>query len=268
MRKTIVFFFVILLMHVTSALAQKAYLPTNVESQLKDYFQTFKANESEFKVQPQMVSYDINTKTRNASFTVSDIFAAQEFSPDLVNKIYKKVKKLLPNPYDDYNIKVLTTGVPIEELVPNRLSDNADKRRMWGKINYKGNPWVENLSRPNEISHGLYNRHISLWASHGRYYDKKQGVWKWQRPFLFGTTEDLYTQTIVIPYLIPMLENAGAVVFSPRERDWQKNEIIVDNDHSKKSGSYQETNGNNAWKNTGVAGFALHGGTYKDNENP
>ena len=117
-------------MHVTSALAQKAYLPTNVESQLKDYFQTFKANESEFKVQPQMVSYDINTKTRNASFTVSDIFAAQEFSPDLVNKIYKKVKKLLPNPYDDYNIKVLTTGVPIEELVPNRLSDNADKRRI------------------------------------------------------------------------------------------------------------------------------------------
>ena len=48
---------------------------------------------------------------------------------------------------------------------------------------------------------------------------------------LFGTTEDLYTQTIVIPYLFPMLENAGAVVVSPRERDWQKQEVIVDNDN-------------------------------------
>ena len=165
------------------------------------------------------------------------------------------------------NQRIITTGVPIEELIPNRLSENADKSRMWGKIDYKGYPWVENLSRPNEVTHGLRNRHISLWASHGRYYDKKQG-WKWQRPFLFGTTEDLYTQTIVLPYLIPMLENAGAVVFTPRERDWQKNEIIVDNDHSKNSGSYQETNGNYAWKNTGVSAFGLHGGTYKDNENP
>lgn len=60
-----------------------------------------------------------------------------------------------------------------------------------------------------------------------------KGYWKWQRPNLFGTTEDLYTQTIVIPYLLPMLENAGAVVISPRERNWQKQEVIVDNDNPK-----------------------------------
>ena len=27
-----------------------------------------------------------------------------------------------------------------------------------------------------------------------------------------------------------MLENAGAIVYTPRERDWQRNEVIVDND--------------------------------------
>ena len=61
---------------------------------------------------------------------------------------------------------------------------------------------------------------------------------------LFGTTEDLYTQTIVIPYLLPMLENAGAVVISPRERNWQKQEVIVDNDNPKITGiiSYSEVN--------------------------
>lgn len=136
----------------------------------------------------------------------------------------------------------------------------------WGKIQYKGHPWVENVSRPNTISHGLQGRHLSLWASHGRYYDIGKGEWRWQRPFLFCTTEDLYTQTLVVPYLIPMLENAGANVFTPRERDWQRNEVIVDNDQ--RSSGYLELTTKEPWKLTGKPGFALHGGTYADLENP
>ena len=38
--------------------------------------------------------------------------------------------------------------------------------------------------------------------------------------------------TYVLDYIEPMLENAGANVFIPRERDINKNEIIVDNDKS------------------------------------
>ena len=51
--------------------------------------------------------------------------------------------------------------------------------KLWGDIDYEGKPWVENVSLPNKISHGLKNRHIALWASHGRYYDKAKGGWKW-----------------------------------------------------------------------------------------
>ena len=79
----------------------------------------------------------------------------------------------------------------------------------WGNIEYDEDPWVFNASRPYFVTAGLQNRHLSLWASHGRYWDAERG-WKWQRPNLFCTTEDLFTQTIVVPYLIPMLENAGA----------------------------------------------------------
>lgn len=136
----------------------------------------------------------------------------------------------------------------------------------WGDINYKGAPWTKNISEPLEISHGLQNRHISVWASHGKYYDKTKGMWKWQRPALFCTREDLFTQTIVIPYLIPMLENAGAVVFTPRERDWQKNEVIVDNDND--SIHYIEHNNGEEWTMTDTCGFAFHPGTYRDKENP
>ncbi len=142
------------------------------------------------------------------------------------------------------------------------------QKRLWGNINYEGKPWVENVSLPNKISHGLQNRHISLWASHGRYYDKSKSSWQWQRPKLFCTTEDLYTQTIVVPYLMPMLENAGAVVFSPRERDWQRFEVIVDNDTPNPGTSYIEVNGNADWRTTQKDGFAIHGGYYHDGENP
>ena len=142
------------------------------------------------------------------------------------------------------------------------------QRKLWGDINYEGAPWVENVSSPNKISRGLQNRHIALWASHGRYYDKSQGIWKWQRPKLFGTTEDLYTQTIVVPYLMPMLENAGAIVFSPRERDWQRYEVIVDNDMREPGTAYIEVDGSEKWRTTTQDGFAMHQGYYRDGENP
>ena len=140
--------------------------------------------------------------------------------------------------------------------------------QTWGDIDYKGAPWVENVSTPYKITKGLHNRHLTVWASHGRYYDNTAGQWQWQRPTLFGTNEDLFTQTIVVPYLIPMLERAGAVVFTPRERDWQRHEVIVDNDDHHDLLGYRETGFRQPWQDTSRKGFALHSGNYKDGENP
>lgn len=129
---------------------------------------------------------------------------------------------------------------------------------------YKGKPWTRNLSRPYRFATGLDNVHMSVWASHGFYYDGQKERWKFQRPQMFCTTEDLFTQTIVLPYLIPMLENSGAVVFSPRERGWQPYEIIVDNDNISLSG-YKESG---KWYSTGNKGFANLKTSYFDGENP
>ncbi len=138
-------------------------------------------------------------------------------------------------------------------------------KNAWGNIDSDIAPWTCNISRPHKIKNGLEGRHISLWASHGRYYDIEKEKWKWQRPNMFCTNEDLFTQTIVVPYLIPMLENAGACVFTPRERDWQRNEIIVDNDYSLPVGS---TFINQADEWHSVTGFKVHEGEYHDDENP
>ena len=116
-----------------------------------------------------------------------------------------------------------------DKIVTTTKKDNAiETKRDNTDIEYKGKQWVKNISALSQPTKGLQGRHLSLWASHGRYYNINKDKWEWQRPYLYCTTEDLFTQTIVVPYLMPMLENAGATVFSPRERDWQPNEIIID----------------------------------------
>ena len=211
----------------------------------------------------------VDNKNHTVTITLGEEFAQQDITEKLVNKTYKKIKKSLPRQYNKHKLIVMANGMPIEDYIPGRKSDN-EYDSYWDGIDYKGNPWVSNISKPNNISLGLSNRHIALWASHGRYYDQKKGLWKWQRPNLFCTTEDLFTQTIVVPYLIPMLENAGATVFTPRERDWQTKEIIVDNDKgvSGEGSWYGEHTEKEPWTDTGERGFGFRNGILRDGENP
>ncbi len=235
----------------------------NLGNILKTYVLQNRAKKVIFPSQPYLVSYNLDDRRRTLNVQLSPSFAAQDFTASSVRFYYKRLAKALPRPYNKYKLTIMAGGLPIEQLVAGSKCEKG-MPNAWGKTEYEGAPWVMNESRPYFVSHGLFDRHLSLWASHGRYYDGKKDRWKWQRPNLFGTTEDLFTQTIVIPYLIPMLENAGAVVFTPRERDWQKNEVIVDNGGR----GYVEDNGKETWKTAQEKGFAYHAGTYRDGENP
>ena len=126
--------------------------------------------------------------------------------------------------------------------------------------------WVTNSSAPHKVSNGLQGRHLSIWPSHGRYYNAKTGMWEWQRPQIFCTTEDLLSHSIVVPYLLPMLENAGANVFVPRERDIQREEYLVDNDLA--MSGFMEIAGGEAWSKAPRAGYAISKGIYHDGERP
>ncbi|MDD7318127.1 MAG: fibronectin type III domain-containing protein [Prevotella sp.] len=163
----------------------------------------------------------------------------------------------------------IRSNLPLESETPIGSSKREYKQNYsnWG-VEYTGEQWVKNISKPIRIEEGLENRHLSVTPSHGRYYDSGKDRWKWQRPELFCTTEDLFTQTIVIPYLIPMLENAGATVFTSRERDWQRNEVVIDNDDIRQQPQYTETNGYRTWQDAGVNGFASRKKEYINGENP
>ena len=239
-------------------------LEGNVEERLKQYFTEYKHPTTHFGT-CELESYAIDHDRRKLDIYPSKSFGYQPFTPESVEQIYDYLKGYLPGPVNYYDMTIYTDGKPIEELIPNAFRKKKDKALRW-KREYKGNPWTKNISRPYTAEKGLEGRHIALWQSHGKYYINKKGEWGWQRPRLYGTTEDMFTQSFVVPYLIPMLENAGAVVFTPRERDWQRNEVIVDNDGA---GSYQEAKSRKGkWKTTSTPGFAMKRNIYADGQNP
>ena len=103
--------------------------------------------------------------------------------------------------------------------------------------------WVTNTSRPYSAKQGLDGKHIALWGSHGQYFHQPTESWRWQRAKVWTTVEDLYTTSYTMPFLVPMLENAGAVVVQPRERDTQTHEQIVDNTQAMSSGQWATAEG-------------------------
>lgn len=113
---------------------------------------------------------------------------------------------------------------------------------------------------------GLDGANIAMWQSHGWYFEPKLNRWEWQRARIFQTVEDLYTQSYVMPFLMPMLENAGAYVMSPRERDTNTVEIIVDGDGGCAQPGYADDA--TAWSDAGVAAFAYTTPMLRDTQNP
>lgn len=245
-------------------------LEQNIEERLSHYFADYKP-ERTYIGTCRLDSFAVNHEKKSVDIYANATFGYQPFTEENTKSIYQAIKLLLPGPTNYYKIKIYADNLPIESLIPNvyRKKDK-DKTRLYGKTDYKGAPWVENTSRPYSIGEGLQGRHIALWQSHGRYFSNDQGVWKWQRPRLFGTTEDFYTQSIVVPYLIPMLENAGANVFTPRERDYQRHEVIVDNNTRTAGSRYLEVNYKKkyVWTTSRQPGFAQRQTVYTDKQNP
>lgn len=263
MKKTTLILFALIIPGLTCA--------QTLERKLKDWAAAYERTDAYLRP-ATLSSCDVDTEEKTVRVVFGGGFPEQTFSEALVEKVYKEIKAMLPDKQRGYDLTIEADGRPIEELVPNFFRSGKKDSHRQLHATYKGRPWVTNISRPYTAPKGLDGNHISLWPSHGRYYKTEKKDWLWQRPRLFCTTEDLLSQSIVIPYIIPMLQNAGAVVFTPRERDYQTNEIIVDNDHPNKGGVYIETTRHKSrsikWKTTEKDGFAWVKDIYEPCDSP
>lgn len=189
-----------------------------------------------------------------------------------IKDLYAIAQDLLPRKYAQYRNKLslYADKKPIEYYKSRYFVKTPaqgpvkEHQKLAGQYHDKlAAPLVKRIDAAVRPTRGLQNRHIALWQSHGWYYEQSLKRWEWQRARIFETVEDLYTQSYVVPFLVPMLENAGAVVMLPRERDWNVHEIIVDNDQT--GTGYQEAGD---WEAAPDSGFANPKASYLFKENP
>lgn len=254
--------FIYLLLSSLPFFAKSQTVSEEVKIRLNDLLYTF----AKSYIEPRTIQVDsIVAQKHNLIIYTNEALEDIPFREENVAQLYNQIRQLFPACKD---ISLLSRGIPIDLLIP-----EYDKKRRINKdklyaVNHKGAPLTTLLSQPLKITKGLQNRHIALWQSHGMYYNQSTPRWEWQRARLFGTVEDLYTQSFVLPYLIPMLENAGANVLVPKERDIQHNEIIIDNDGPDGKSEYIEYSGKNSWMTGNSIGFADRKPVYVDGENP
>lgn len=266
MRRIVFIMLTVLFCPLLPVLAQS--LDNTVKQRLTDFFKNYQTSHADIGT-CKLDHFVLDHEKRTLQVYASPSFGYQPFTEETTSAIYRLITQSLPGPVNYYQITIYADGMPIDNLIPNAFRKKKDTDRQYKNISYHGNPWVENLSRPYEITRGLKGTHLAVWQSHGMFYKIDRNEWRWQRPRLFGTTEDLFTQSFVVPYLIPMLENAGAIVFTPRERNWQRQEVIVDNNTCPAGSQYLEVNYKKCcWTNAPAPGFTQRYSVYPDNHNP
>ena len=167
----------------------------------------------------------IMTRGRTLDLYFNERLADYPWRENDIQWLREELKRQLPKNYRKYRIgQICCKRIPIAELAVPELKDDGKSYKNEFRATdprKKNYPLLVQNRDGQRFNKGLSGRYIALWQSHGRYYEAKTERWEWQRAPLFRTVEDMYTQSYVIPFLIPMLENAGAYVMTPRERDTQ-----------------------------------------------
>lgn len=201
------------------------------------------------------------------SFTFTETIGDYPWNSESLKEFRKEVQKRLPAKYKDKTVGELTcVGRSLSRYVTLPLDNDGKADNSPYRVSERRSTKTL-VSRDDQgvFRQGLSGRHLALWQSHGRYYEIKLGRWEWQRATIFETVEDLYTQSYVVPFLVPMLENAGAVVLLPRERDFSACEVIADNDAGISTGGTYSEKG--SWSSAGT-GFCNKKECYTGVENP
>ena len=187
------------------------------------------------------------------------------YREDNVQMLYSTIDSMFPATKHKRRLSLLAEGMPIEQYIPIAYRTGKIREKTFRTRN--GKPLTIDLSLPMKPGKGLYGRHIAMWQSHGRYYEQRLDRWEWQRARIFQTVEDLYTQSYVLPFLVPMLERAGAHVLMPRERDANPIEVVVDGETPNSSKFYTD-DARSAWHQGEGTGFAHLHEVYVDSMNP
>ena len=256
MKKLFLILLAVAMLGASSVEAARMFTQTEKENVQSKVMSSLPANLEVGEIKVLKATVDEKAQTVNVNF--NETFSYIPFTETTLNEIKGLVLSELPTKCKSYTVKLTVKGVPAEKYIP-----------VFTKAYRKSNEKFITSQDPNDnFSKGLSGNVIALWQSHGWYFEPKLDRWEWQRARIFQTVEDLYTQSYVMPYLMPMLENAGAYVMSPRERDINTFEQIVDGEGKFAYRGYEEVRKGEKWYEGNTAGFAYNRAEYCNFENP
>lgn len=206
-----------------------------------------------------------DSRSRTARVSLNENYTYLPITREFIDSLSRHVRIALPDSLSGYSISLTSKRRGLAYYIT-KVDKLPEQFR-------KNPPFVTELHPTCNPKKGMQNDIVALWSSHGRYFRPGSGAWMWQRPLLFETVEDTYTMGYVLPYLVPMLENAGAYVMLPRERDTNRQEVIVDNDTNEGGNIYsqpyyKEKTGSQKWVTGEEEGFIYDLPDFRDTENP
>ncbi|MCM1152378.1 MAG: xanthan lyase [Muribaculum sp.] len=208
-------------------------------------------------------SVKTDSRSKTARLSLNENFTYLPVTQEMIKQLSHAAEDALPDSLSDYRVQ-LNVGNRSLSYYITKIDKLPEAARRNIPFVVAAQPWCN-------PKHGMEGDIIAMWHSHGRYY--RGSGWQWQRPMLFQTVEDIFTMTYILPYAVPMLENAGAYVLLPRERDPNPNEVIVDNDTNEdgriySQPYYKESKGSKAWQTGEEEGFIYDLPDFRDTENP
>ena len=181
---------------------------------------------------PKLDSVRVNTESHALTLFFAPTLSYYPFREESCRLFNQSIVKSLGRKFKKYTVGVMAGSFRLDQLVPNIYRNELPVDSSRFPLAGKPRPLLVTRVDGFEPQKGLAGKSIALWHSHGYYFEMNLDRWEWQRARLFGTVEDISVMGYVLPYLTRILENAGANVFLPRERDIQTNEVITDNDRS------------------------------------
>ncbi len=202
------------------------------------------------------VYFNVNNSYSKGSFSAEDIEALPELLTNESGELDKFSLLLLAKDKSTNHWKTLETFTdlpPAAKYIP-----RINKEPHLPKEGLKNSPSENARIFPSgtgtaKVGGALQGK--TVWLSPGHGWHNTGTGFSTQRGTTNGLVEDFITAESIDYYLTHYLFNAGANVWSVRERDVNSSEIIVDNDNP--SSGYSET-GN--WTTGSIAGY---GGTYR-----
>ena len=259
------YYFIYLLLFFTTGTSSAQTPSNNIVQQVNDLLKIEKDHLPTIKMQLHADSFSVTSNAIHVFFNTNSSYSKASLPADYIEMLPEILMPITVNSSNDLQLLLFAKEAVSNEWKTFDYFSNHPQREIY-KATLNTDPYPAKTTNNSNIVQKVFPTTGSptpvgalagktVWLSPGHGWHNTGSGFVTQRGNTNAIVEDFITGESIDYYLMGYLYNAGANVWSVRERDVNTNEIIVDNDVL--LSGYAE---NGAWVNGSAAGY---GGTYR-----